>query len=85
MKIYYNTKNEFLNNRNGAVLSYFPNTLDACSGLAQISNRCLRCPIDISIDIRIWRCKCTIKQKMVIRRKKELKFNYIPPCVLLLV
>ena len=30
----------------------FPRNLD--SGLAQLSNRCRRCPIDISLDIGIW-------------------------------
>ena len=51
MKIYCNTKSEFFNKINGEILLYFPHTLD--SGLAQFANRCIRCPVDISLDIGI--------------------------------
>ena len=49
VKLYRNTKGEFWKKMNGVVLYYFPNTLD--SGLAQFSNRCRSCPIEISLDI----------------------------------
>ena len=52
MKIYCDTKSEFLNKINGEILVNFPHTLD--SGLAQFSNRCLRCPIDITREIGSW-------------------------------
>ena len=54
MKIYCNTKSEFLNEINDGMLLYFPHTLDSGLNVAQLLNICRRCTIDISLDIGIW-------------------------------
>ena len=75
MKTNCNTKSEFMNKINSDFL-YFPQALEVW----------LNFQIDAgaapSIDIRytaIW-MYCQTKKKFFAKKKKELKFNYLPPC-----
>ena len=72
IKKHYTT---FLKKINGELLLYLPHTLD--SGLAQLSNRCRSCPIDISLDIDIW--LNILSNKNWFWGKKELTFHYLQP------